>query len=156
MQETLHNHHTSISISGWPICILQVADDIDFMGGSNFELQDLTNRLVERVRAYGMEVGTGNGKTRTNRTNNIGADIGMNGYKLEEVIVFKYLGAALFKDGTPSAEIRISIASAVAAMARPNEIWQSFESKFKLYTFLVTSILHYGCETWTLLADSEK
>ena len=27
--------------------------------------------------------------------------------------------------------------------------------KFKLYKSLVTSILLYGCETWTLLADSE-
>ena len=29
-------------------------------------------------------------------------------------------------------------------------------SKFKLYKFLVNSILFYGCETWTLLANSEK
>ena len=29
-------------------------------------------------------------------------------------------------------------------------------SKFKLYKSLVTSILLYGYETWTLLADSEK
>ena len=39
-------------------------------------------------------------------------------------------------------------------------IWRfntiSFASKFKLYKSLVTSILIYGCETWTLLADSEK
>ena len=32
----------------------------------------------------------------------------------------------------------------------------SFASKFKPYKSLVTSILLYGCETWTLLADSEK
>ena len=29
-------------------------------------------------------------------------------------------------------------------------------SKIKLYKSLVTSILLHGCETWTLLADSEK
>ena len=32
----------------------------------------------------------------------------------------------------------------------------SFASKFKLYKSLVTSILLYGCETWTLLADCGK
>ena len=32
----------------------------------------------------------------------------------------------------------------------------SSASKFKFYKSLVTSILVYGCETWTLLADSEK
>ena len=45
-------------------------------------------------------------------------------------------------------------------MARLNKIWGwntiSLASKFKLYKSLVTSILLYGCETWILLADSEK
>ena len=48
----------------------------------------------------------------------------------------------------------------MAAVARLNRIWRyntiSFASKFKLCMSLVTSILRYGCETWTLLADSEK
>ena len=51
----------------------------------------------------------------TNSTNKISADISMNGQKLEEVTSFKYLGAAPCKDGTYSAEIRIRIASAMAA-----------------------------------------
>ena len=58
-------------------------------------------------------------------------------------------------DGTCSAEICIRIASAIAAMARLNRIWCSntitFANKFKLYKSLVTSILHDGFETWTLL-----
>ena len=32
----------------------------------------------------------------------------------------------------------------------------SFSSKFELYKSLVTSVLLFGCETWTLLANSEK
>ena len=67
---------------------------------------------------------------------------------------------ALCKDTTYSAEIRIRIASAMQAMARLNRIWRSntisFVSKFKLYKSLVITILLYGCETWILLADSEK
>ena len=73
---------------------------------------------------------------------------------------FKYLRATLYKDGTCSAEVRIRIASAMTAMTGLNRIWQctniSFASKFKLYKSLVTSIVLYGCEAWTLLADSEK
>ena len=45
-------------------------------------------------------------------------------------------------------------------MARLNRIWPcktvSFASKFKFCKSLVTSVLLYSCETWTLLADSEK
>ena len=57
MQETLHDHYVSISIGGRPICNLQFAD-IDLTGGSNDKLQDLTNRLVDRTTAYGVEFST--------------------------------------------------------------------------------------------------
>ena len=50
-------------------------------------------------------------------------------------------------------------ASAVAAMATLKRTWRSilirFTSNFNLYRSFVTSILLYGCETRTLLADSE-
>ena len=96
-----------------------------------------------------MEVTTEKRKIMTNSTNNISADISMNGQKLEEVTSFKYLGATPCKDSTCSAEVRIRIASAMAAMARLNRIWRcntliSLASKFKLYKSLVTSILLYG------------
>ena len=44
-------------------------------------------------------------------------------------------------------------------MARLNRVWKrnsSFQTKFQLFKSLVVSILLYGCETWTLLADDEK
>ena len=103
MQETLHDHHTFIFIGGGPICNLRFTDDNDLMGGSNGKLQDLTNRLVDRATAYGMEV------SMTNNTSNISAGISMNGPKLEEKTTFNHLGAILRKDGTCSAEVRIRI-----------------------------------------------
>ena len=83
----------------------------------------------------------------------------MNGQKLEEVTSFNYLRENLCKDGNCSAEIRIRIASAMAAMDRLNRMWQSntisFASKFKLHQqLMVTVILFISCKTWTLLGDS--
>ena len=72
------------------------------MGGSNGELQDLTNRFADRAMAYGMEVSTENSKIMTNSTNNISADISMNGQKLEEVTSFKYQRATLCKVRAPA------------------------------------------------------
>ena len=104
-----------------------------------------------------MEVSTEKSEIMTNSTNSNSADISMNGQKLEEVTSFKYPGTILCKDGTCSAEVRIRIASAMAAMARLNRIWWyntvSFASKFKLYKSFLTSILLFGCEALTLLAD---
>ena len=56
MQETLHDHHAAISIGGRPLCNLSFANDTDLMDRSNGELQDITNRLVDRASAYEMEV----------------------------------------------------------------------------------------------------
>ena len=104
-----------------------------------------------------MEVSTEKSKIMTNSMNNISADISMNGQKLEEMTSFKCLAATLCKDGTCSAEVRIRIAS---AMVRQNRIWRcntiGVTTTFKLYQSLAISILLYGCETWTLLADSDK
>ena len=48
----------------------------------------------------------------------------MNDQKLEEVTRFKSLVAITCEDGTCSEEIRIRIASAMAAMIRLNRIWR--------------------------------
>ena len=58
IQDKLHDYHISIYIGGRPICKLRFADDIDLTGGSNGELQDLTNRFVDRATAYGIEAST--------------------------------------------------------------------------------------------------
>ena len=84
MIDTLHDHHTSISIGGRRICNLRFADDIDLMGSSNNELQDLTNRLATSAGAYGMEVSTEKSKVMVNSLTNFNANITMNGEPLEE------------------------------------------------------------------------
>ena len=88
MQETryTYDHHTSISISGRPICNLQFADNMDLACGSNGKLLDLTNRLIDRA----MAVSTEKSKIMTNSTNNISADISSKTHKrLKECFLIK-------------------------------------------------------------------
>ena len=83
MQETPNDHHTSITVGGRSICNLRFAGDINLMGGSNSELQHLTNRLVDKARAIGMEVGLENSEIMTFGMNDICAYINTDGQKLE-------------------------------------------------------------------------
>ena len=160
MRETLHDFHSTISIGGRTINNLRFADDIDLMGGSNRELQELTKRLEDRAGAHGMEVSTEKSKVLVNSTTNTHAEIYMNGQQLEEVDAFKYLGATLTKDGRSTTEIKIRMATATSAMAKLSKIWKSkeisFPTKMKLYKSLVLSILLYGCESWTMTAETTK
>ena len=95
MQETLHDHHKSISTGGRPICNRRFAKDIAIIGGNSGELQYLTNILVERAMAYGIEVSTEKSKSITNSRINISLDMSMNGQKSEEVTSSKHLGGTL-------------------------------------------------------------
>ena len=54
MQEILQDFN--ISTGGRPICYLSFEDYIDLMEGNDSILQDLTTRLEEQARAYGMEL----------------------------------------------------------------------------------------------------
>ena len=159
MQETLAKHQSSVSIGGRPLCNLRFADDIDLLATSEKELQNLTDLLVEASSFYGMEISTEKSQILVNSQNNRPAKIHVKGNTLEEVDQFKYLGVTLTKDGKSTVEIKKRIGMATAAMTRLNVIWKSsinLTIKLKLYKSLVTSILLYGCEAWTLTADLEK
>ena len=69
MQETFHDHYTSITIGGKPICNLQLADNIDLVGNKDSELQDLTSRLADKATASGTEVSIGKSKIMNNSMN---------------------------------------------------------------------------------------
>ena len=159
MTDTLHDFTTTISIGGRPVCNLRFADDIDLLGGSNRELQELTSKLEESASAYGMEISAEKSKTMVNSTDDKSASITLGGTQLENVDSFKYLGSTITKDGKSEKEVRARLGSATSAMARLSRIWRSteilFKTKIKLFNSLVLSILLYGCESWTL-TDLER
>ena len=160
MRETLRNFHSTISIGGRTISNLRFADDIDLMGGSNTELQELTKRLTSRAGAYGMEVSSEKSKVMTNSANKTPTQIYMNGQQLEEVSAFKYLGATLTKDSRSTIEIKSRLAITTSIMAKLDKIWKnkniSFPTKMRLYRALVLSTLLYGCESWIMTAETTK
>lgn len=80
MQETSLNPNTSISIGRRAVCNLRFADVIDRMVGNNSDLQDMTNKLVERAGAYGTEADTEKSKVIMNNTGNTNAVVTTGGF----------------------------------------------------------------------------
>ncbi|GFR87376.1 endonuclease-reverse transcriptase [Elysia marginata] len=104
-----------------------------------------------------MEVSSEKSKVMVSSERVNDASITMENKPLE--LIHKYLGATLHEDGSSTVEVRTRIALATAAFAKLGRIWKSsisFKAKHKLFRSLVSSILTYGCETWTLLADTER
>lgn len=56
MRESLHDHHTSISIGGRTICNVRFADDIDLITGTNSEPPGLTNTLTHSSNTSGLDI----------------------------------------------------------------------------------------------------
>ena len=99
MINTLDEYTSTISIGGRKISNLRFADDIDLISGSNTELQDLKNRLVESSKAHGVEISQEKSKTMVNSKNTDKcAKIYMDRILLEDVKIFKYLEATIKSD----------------------------------------------------------
>ena len=107
-----------------------------------------------------MEVSSEKSKVMKNSANTTPVRVFMNGQELEEVSAFKYLGATLTKDSRSTVEIKSRIAIATSTMAKLDKIWRNkeirFSTKMRLYRALVLSTLLYGCESWTMSAETTK
>ena len=92
-------------------------DDIDLPGGSEEELQQLTEKLEKTATGYGMEIGFDKGKILVNSIKPMpSTNIWMNGKTLEEEDQFNYPGSTQTKDGTSIKEVKIRLAQAHSAM----------------------------------------
>ena len=90
-----------MSIGGLPLCNLRFADDIDILGRSKEDLQQLTQRLEKSAGECGMEISSNRSKILVNSIKpRPSSNIQMNGQTLEEVNQLKYLGSTQTKDAT--------------------------------------------------------
>ena len=135
---------TSASIGGRPFCDLRFADDIGLLGGSEEELQQLTQRLEETAAVYGSEISSDKSKILVNSIKPTPSTNTWIKKMLEEVDQFKYLGSTQTKDGASIKEVKIRLAQVHSALTRLAMLWKnkaiSFSTMLKLYKSLVLSI----------------
>ena len=159
MTDALEGHQGTVNIGGRTIANLRFADDIDGLAEKEEEQASLVDRLDKTSAAFGMEISAEKTKLMTNNANGISIDIRINGEKSDEVDSFKYLGAVVTDQGSKP-EVLSRIAQTTAALARLKTIWSnkhiSLSSKIRLMRSLVTSVLFYASETWTLTAEILK
>lgn len=77
--------------------------------------------------------------------------------QVEEVRSLKYLGATVSKDDST---LRTFVSGSQQRLVRLSRIWGNRNIKFfttcRLYKSLVIRTLMYGCETWTMLTETER
>ena len=93
-------------------------------------------------------------------TSDMNTEMKVNGQKLETVTSVKYLGSVITDEGSKP-EILSRIAHTTAALTRLKPVWNdrcliSLSSKIRLMHSLVTAIVLYACESWTLTAELQR
>ena len=99
---------SSVTIGGRPLWNLRFANDTDLLGGTEEELQQLTEKLEKTAAGYGMEISSDKSKNSRQQHQPKTIYQRVDAWKTpEEVDPFKYLGSTLTKDGTSVKEVKI-------------------------------------------------
>ena len=106
-----------------------------------------------------MEISAKKTKLMTNNTSGINTEIKVSGQRLKTVTSLKYLGSVI-TDEDFKPEILSRIAQTTGALTRLKPVWNdrriSLSYKIQLMRSLVTSMLLYICESWTLRAELQR
>jgi len=138
---------------------VKYADDLVLLAKEVEVLQDMTDKLTESGRCYGMEMNVEKTKVMRISRQQFPVKIMIDQKQLETVESFKYLGSMLTNDGRCTREIKSRIAMAKAAFNMKRALFTSkldLKLRKKLVKCYIWSTALYGAETWTLRAVDQK
>lgn len=132
---------------------LLFADDQVVITQDIEDAQYMTRKLIEEFNKWGLKMNL----QKTQYMNIGGPPVELdleNNTRIGNCLKFKYLGTTLDSSGNCNTDIKTKVGQAKKAIGCINGIlWSrdvSINTKKKLYSAIVESILTYGCETWTL------
>ena len=138
---------------------LDFADDLAVLSTTHRSLQEKTNRLHCFAKQTGLNISTT--KTKTLYINATTPEpIIVDGEPLEKVEDFTYLGSIVSIDEATHKDINTRLGKAQGAFASLRPIWRSkqlrLETKIRIYSSNVKSVLLYGSECWRVVQSDMK
>ena len=160
MQWALRDNDSGVRVDGQLVSNLRFADDSDLITKSVDQLQDLTDRVNDSSKKFGLEVNVQKTKTMTIGKNKEQLTIKLGHDVLEQVDEFIYLGGLVSEDAQSTADIKRRTGLASAVTGQLNKIWRSKNvtvgTKAKLFETLVIPVFLYGSECWCLRQEDER
>ena len=149
-----------VTISGRTINNLRYADDIVLIATSAAALQQLIDRVNEVSKEYGLEINIKKTKVMVVAKTRETVQLTCNGEYLEQVEVFRYLGALIDDTGDGSKEMKARLGMARTTMSSLDCLWRdrsvSNMLKRRVMEAMVWSVALYGSEAWTLKAADRR
>jgi hypothetical protein len=145
---------------GWQIIhTVTYADDLVLLAKEENVLQDMTDKLIEIGRCYGMKMNVAKTKVMRISRQPLPVKIMIDQKQLENVESFKRLSSMLTNDGRCTCEIKSRIPMAKAAFNKKRALFTctlDLKLRKKLVKCYIWNTVLYGAETWTIRAVDQK
>ena len=141
---------------------IRYADDTVLLATSQEGLQRLFNTLAEESKRYGLSINAKKTKCMvvSKLTPSPICTLYQDKTKIEQVTSFNYLGSLVTSDGRSRDEIRRRITIAKSSFGTMRSVLTdrklSLPIKTRLLKCYVWSTLLYGCESWTITAETRR
>jgi hypothetical protein len=124
MDIALTDTEIGVRINGTLVNNLRFADDIDLMAESGSQLQELTTRVHESSKRFGLKINGEKTKTMTIGKEKEKINITLEGEELAQVTEFVYLGGVITEDAESTRDIRKRIGLASAMFGKLRKLWR--------------------------------
>ncbi|KAK2573141.1 RNA-directed DNA polymerase from mobile element jockey [Acropora cervicornis] len=143
---------------------LLFADDCALLAHTEEALQTVVNRFAKAAKAFGLTISLKKTEVlfqKPPREAYTPPLITIDGYQLNAVEHFTYLGSVIANDATTTKDVDNRIAKASSSFGRlQKRVWQNhslrLSTKIQVYRAAVLTTLLYGAETWVLCRKQVK
>ncbi len=130
---------------------LDFADDVCLISATHKQMQRKTEKLSVNASKLGMSVNIP--KTKVLKVNGkMNSPVSLPGEVIESVDEFCYLGSVISTDGGTDKDISVRIGKARYEFRAVQPVWLSrqlsLNTKLRIFSTNVNSVLLYGFETW--------
>ena len=143
-----------VSVAGHNISNMRYADDTGLMEGTLEQAEELTRRVNEVGKRYGLKLNVKKTKLMIVSNEDTDEKLTIDNEEVETVAHFKYLGSYKNRHMDCTEDIKIRLAQGKAAMMDLKPVWSNSgmptSIKLKLIETVVWAIMTYGSESWTL------
>jgi sorting nexin-29 len=143
--------------------LLPYADDVNILGGSVHTVKKNAEALLAATKETGLKVNTDKSKYMVmcrGRNAGWGHSVKIDNSSIERVEEFKYLGTTLTDQNSIQEEIKSrSLLGNACFYSVQNLLSSRLVSKnlnIKIYRTIISPMVLYGCETWSLILREER
>ena len=145
-----------VNVGGTNYNNLRYADDAALLAGNEKELSDLTRKINEVGKQFGMKINIKKTKAMvvSKKPNSPKINIAIDGQHIEQVTSYVYLGSLITEDGISEKEIKRRIMIARSTFTNVRTLLScrgiNLNTRLRAIKCYIWPTLFYGAETWTI------